>query len=268
MTTIRPSGFVLLILLGLGSHLTAADPLRIAASDDGLGINLTAFAAEFARLANHPATAVDGGPADLDQGRVDLFLAAPADYVAIRDVAGATPLAQLQRSGRHALVVVLADSPYRSVLDLRGMRVAFGRLRSTSGHLAPMQILADLGLDPLAGVIAVHRSTARGWAELDQEEVAAIGLGDRAFNVLRGPHGERYRVLGRGGDLPGDVLLAGHHLHPQTLEMLRTVVATRAASLAGATGVPGCRLATRVPDSAFDRVRAMYQTIGYADLDR
>jgi phosphonate transport system substrate-binding protein len=50
--------------------------------------------------------------------------------------------------GYHSVVVVKATSPYRTIEDLRGKKLAFADPNSTSGHQAPRYFLSEAGFDP------------------------------------------------------------------------------------------------------------------------
>lgn len=65
-------------------------------------------------------------------------LAAP--ILAIRDAEGAM--------GYYSAVVVKADSPYRSLADLKGRSLVYPDFNSTSGYLFPRARMRDQGFDP------------------------------------------------------------------------------------------------------------------------
>jgi len=50
--------------------------------------------------------------------------------------------------GYHAVIVVRADSPYKSLADLQDKKLAFADPNSTSGHQAPRYFLTEAGFDP------------------------------------------------------------------------------------------------------------------------
>jgi phosphonate transport system substrate-binding protein len=49
--------------------------------------------------------------------------------------------------GYHSVIIVKADSPYQSLDDLRGKKLAFADPNSTSGHQAPVYFLMEQGYD-------------------------------------------------------------------------------------------------------------------------
>lgn len=50
--------------------------------------------------------------------------------------------------GYHSVVIVKTDSPYKSIDDLKGKKLAFADPNSTSGHQAPRYFLTEAGYNP------------------------------------------------------------------------------------------------------------------------
>jgi phosphonate transport system substrate-binding protein len=50
--------------------------------------------------------------------------------------------------GYHSVIIVKTDSPYKSIDDLKGKKLAFADPNSTSGHQAPRYFLTEAGYDP------------------------------------------------------------------------------------------------------------------------
>ena len=84
----------------------------------------------------------------LNARKVDLVLTGPAEYVVFKKRTDAKLVVGLARNEYFGTIVTLATSGIDSVEDLKGKKVALGDVGSTSRHLAPIQLLADLGLDP------------------------------------------------------------------------------------------------------------------------
>ena len=143
---------------------------------------------------------------------VDFVLTGPAEYVVFKQLTGSEPLIGFSRPDYFCSVIVLSDSGINTVKDLRGKKIAIGSVGSTSKHLAPIQILADNGLEPLKDVEVLHTSVDLGWQSLKRGDVAAWGMTTDKFNMLRDKDKEMapgaFKVIARGPDLPNDVLLA------------------------------------------------------------
>jgi phosphonate transport system substrate-binding protein len=202
--------------------------------------------------------------------RVDFVLTGPAEYVVFRQRTNAIPVVALQRPDYFGNIIVLANSEYQAPSDLRGKRVAFGDVGSTSRHLAPMQVLADLGIDPRRDIQAIHISRNVAIEGLRRGDIAAIGANNTDILQLR----ERFkdvplRVIARGRDLPNDVLVAGTHVPGATVDAVRRLFVDNSAEMWGAlTATESNRkyiggVFLPVPrDTDYNYVRAMYRTIG------
>jgi phosphonate transport system substrate-binding protein len=203
--------------------------------------------------------------------RVDMVFTGPAEYVVMRARTEAVPVIALQRLDYYPNVVVRSDSGITDVSGLKGKKVAFGPIGSTSRHLGPMQLLADLGLNPRNDIQPTHINPNVGLEALKRGDVAAMGMNYNDYQKLR----ERdpatpYFVLARGRDLPLDLILAGKHVDKETVEKVRKAIADNAPEMSkailagegenvkfkGMTWVPSIR------DEDYNYVRKMYGTIG------
>ena len=203
--------------------------------------------------------------------RVDLVFTGPAEYVVLRARANVVPVIALQRVDYYPNVVVRADSGITDVAALKGKKVVFGPIGSTSRHLGPMQLLADLGLDPRSDVQAMHVTPSVGQEALRRGDVAAIGMNYNDFQKLR----ERdpatpYFVLARGRDLPLDLILAGAHVDKASVEKVRKAIAENSTEMAKAivagdgenAKFKGMVWVPTIRDEDYNYVRKMYATIG------
>ncbi len=207
----------------------------------------------------------------------DLALLAPLSYVlAKEDEPGLTPLVQTLSEGKtsySAYLFVERDSPYRSLQDLQGARVAFVDERSTSGFLFPYAQLLDAGLDPerdLAQALFLgdHVSALRAVAEGRADAAASYAdVLDWAGEVAmeEGWEMPEFRLLGNAGRIPMDTLCAGPAVGEsvkRTLrdELLRTNTTTAAgrAFFASSGRIVGWAPAS---DDNYDGVRQVLQRV-------
>jgi phosphonate transport system substrate-binding protein len=203
--------------------------------------------------------------------RVDLVMTGPAEYVVMRARTDAVPVIAIQRVDYYPNVVVRADSGITDVSGLKGKRVAFGSIGSTSRHLGPMQLLADLGLDPRSDIQATHVNSNIGFEALKRGDVAAMGMNYTDFQKLRQRDPTTpYFVLARGRDLPLDLILAGSHVDKGMVEKVRRAIADNAGEMTKAVlagGGENVKFADMVwvpsiRDEDYNYVRKMYRTIG------
>jgi phosphonate transport system substrate-binding protein len=203
--------------------------------------------------------------------RVDLVFTGPAEYVVFRTRTNAVPVIALQRTDYYANVVVRADSGITEVAELKGKKLAFGSIGSTSRHLGPMQVLADQGLNPREDFQITHVSANVGFEALKRGDVAAMGMNYTDFQRLveRDP-ATPYFVIARGRDLPLDLILAGAHVEASVVERLRKGIADNAAEMTKAilagegenVKFKGMSWVPSIRDADYNYVRKMYRTIG------
>jgi phosphonate transport system substrate-binding protein len=207
----------------------------------------------------------------LNARKVDLVLTGPAEYVVFRKRTNAKLVVGLARNEYFGTIVTLAGSGIDGVQDLKGRKVALGDVGSTSRHLAPMQLLADLGLDPRKDVQVVHINRNVGVEAMRRGDVAAIGINrsDMAGLQRRFPD-LTFKVIARGRDLPNDMILAGAHVADETVAKLRAVFAGNSDALIAAILLgpdenqkfQGMRFVPGIADRDYNYVRTMYATIG------
>ncbi|GAB4188817.1 MAG: phosphate/phosphite/phosphonate ABC transporter substrate-binding protein [Thalassobaculales bacterium] len=205
--------------------------------------------------------------------KLDFVLTGPAEYVVFRKRANAEPVVGLSRPDYFSVIVTIAGRGITLPSDLKGKKVTFGDVGSTSQHLGPMQLLADYGLDPRKDIQALHVNRNVAIEALKKGDVAAATMNDTHLKVIR----ERdpntpYEVIARTRDLPNDVLLAAAHVDKATVEKLRRVFVDHSKELVDAVvGVKenrkylGMVFLPTIKDSDYNYVRSMYRTIGYPE---
>lgn len=205
---------------------------------------------------------------------LDLALSGPAEYVVIRKRTEAKALVGLSRPDYFSVVVAMANSDIKTVQDLRKQKVAFSSVGSTSGHLAPMQVLKDYGIDPLRDVIAVHAKTQASWEALLRGNVAGMGFSNTEFLKFRAAASAYtagdFRVLARSADLPGDVLMVGSHVADSDAAVVKDALLKHAPALikaitatSGNRKYKGMQFLRNTEDQDYDGIRAMYATVGF-----
>lgn len=209
---------------------------------------------------------------------VDFVITGPAEYIVINTLTKATPLIGFGRPDYRCAIVVRADAGIDSMDDLKGQKVAFGDIGSTSNMLCPMQLMADYDVDPVSDVDKVHTAANIAHEALKAGDVAAIGINEGSWisgarnKDTSVPYGF-FKVLARSGDLPNDMLLAGAHVPAEVQALLRDgIIENKAAIIKAITAheendkYVGMDLVT-IEDAAYNRVRSMYTTAGYPQFD-
>lgn len=206
----------------------------------------------------------------MNAGHVELVLTGPAEYVVMKQLSDPRIVVAWQRPDYFAQVAVLANGPIRTLNDLKGKKIAFGAVGSTSQHLGPAQALADQGLiygKDYEGVIIARNVAAEA---LIRGDIAAIGLNFGHLNSIRKAFPDAaFAVVARGRDLPNDILVARKDVPEEVFVKVREAFLKHGNELMGAVLMgednqkfKGGVFITDVKDSDYDYVRSMYRTIG------
>lgn len=276
----------LCLIVAAGAAAQAGESIRLAVTDlEGLEQVQREFGAFRDLLATETGLDVEFSPVPnrtaaveaMRSERIDFALTGPAEYVVFRTRTKADPVIGFSRPDYFTDIIVLADSEIQSVTDLKGKKVAFGDVGSTSKHLAPMQLMKDEGLEPTRDLQAVHTSIKLGWEALKRGDVAAMATTNDKFLKLRASEKDlepgSFRVIARSRDLPNDVLLVRPGVKPEIVERLRQAFSEHSKELVSAIlqgednqKYQGMKFLAGIKDSDYDYVRAMYVTIGYPKL--
>ena len=199
--------------------------------------------------------------------KVDLVFTGPAEYIVLRERADVEPVVAIKRADYRSCVYVPADSPARTLADLRGKTVGMSDIGSTSGHLGPSQLFLDAGIDPREDIEvktvgdAVHQALERG-------DVDAVGVGCHDRDEYIAGKEDEFRTIVEGPALPPDVVVAAPGLSDAAQAAVRKAFqrnwpALLRAMLDGKDNAKyeNAKLVT-VSDSDYDVVRSMYRAIG------
>ena len=208
--------------------------------------------------------------------QLEFVLTGPSEYTIYRSRMKVTPVVAFSRPDYFSVVVVRQDSGIRTIADLKGKAIALNDIGSTSGHIGPSLVLAAGGLDPVKDVQGSHLSTEVGYTALKRGDVAALGSSASNYIKLRDKDPEvnsgTFRVIGRGPDLPNDVLIAGAHVDPAVIQKvkdafgkLESAATLMKALSATEDGADRYRLSAFLPnvqDSDYEMMRQGYIAIG------
>lgn len=206
----------------------------------------------------------------LNSAQIDLVLTGPAEYVVMKELAQPKIVVAWQRPDYFAQIAVLSDGPIRSVTDLKGKKVSFGSVGSTSQHLGPAQALTDAGLNYNVDYESVILSRNVAAEALIRGDIAAIGLNFGHLSSVREAFPDTaFTVVARGRDLPNDILVARKDLPEDVLKKVQSAFVEHGKELMDGVlqgddnqKFKGGFFLTEVKDSDYDYVRSMYRTIG------
>lgn len=284
-----------LIVIAAASAALAAAPalaqtrqrLRFAVTDvdgaENLQREFGPFKTAFERvmpnveLALFPVSGRTAAVEAMNANQVDLVLTGPAEYVVFKArMPNVQPVVVWQRPDYFSQIVVLAEGPTRTLADLRGRRISFGEIGSTSQHLGPAQILADAGLQFGRDYEAVYLRRPVAVEALRRGDLAAIGMNlTHIQQIRRAMPDVKLTVLGRGRDLPDDLIIAAPSVSPDMVAQIRKAFIDHAGPLlqailqveANQRWAGGTFLAN-VQDRDYDIVRQMYRAVGINEFTR
>ena len=202
--------------------------------------------------------------------QIDFVLTGPAEYVVIKELTDAKIVVGWQRPDYFSQIVALSEGPVKTVEDLKNESVSFGAVGSTSQHLGPAQALADLGLDYAKDYNPQIISRNVAVEALIRGDIAAVGMNFGHLQRIRAAFPDTsFTVVGRGRDLPNDILVARAGVSDEAFEKVRNAFLNDSGTLMEAIlqgednqKYKGGFFLTEIDDSDYDYVREMYRTIG------
>lgn len=284
MNSMIKAGLLAVSMIAGGATLAAAqETIRFAVTDiDGLealqtemgpfkdvfekvsGLKIELFAV------SGRTVAVEAMAAD----QVDFVLTGPAEYVVFNARLQAVPVVTWNRPDYFSSVAVLDSNPAKTVADLKGQKISFGEIGSTSQHLAPATLLAEGGLVYGTDYEPVFLKRNVAMEAMISGEIAAIGLNQTHIMQI----GEKFpdqklRVLVNGPELPNDILLASPTVKPEVVDIVRKTFAEHGEELLAAVisqeanaKFIGGGFTPDVTDADYDQTRKMYENVGVTEF--
>ncbi|KAB7648011.1 phosphate/phosphite/phosphonate ABC transporter substrate-binding protein [Polymorphobacter fuscus] len=181
------------------------------------------------RVGQSYATVVEA----LCNGGADIAFVGPVTYLQARDRGCAELLAvgvEDNQSTYYSGIFAKAASPIRVIADLKGKRVAFGDVNSTSSFVYPMAMILDAGLDPVRdlGAIRMTGSHAESLAALVQGQADAAALSFDSFEKAVAEHAidpATVRVVARSPSIPYPPLIVSTRVEAGLKAKLREAFA-------------------------------------------
>lgn len=206
--------------------------------------------------------------------QVDFVLTGPAEYVVFNARLKAVPVVTWNRPEYYSNIVVLDGAPEQAAAELKGKKISFGEIGSTSQHLAPATLLAEAGLVYGTDYEPVFLNRNVAVEALITGEISGIGLNrNHIESITEKFPDQKFRVLVKGPELPNDILLASPTVAPEVIEKVRQTFIDHGADLlaaitsqeANAKFIGGGFTAT-VTDADYDIVRKMYENVGITEF--
>ena len=206
--------------------------------------------------------------------QVDFVLTGPAEYVVFNARLKAQPVVTWNRPDYYSNVVVLDGAAEQTAADLKGKKISFGEIGSTSQHLAPATLLAEAGLVYGTDYEPVFLKRNVAMEALIAGEIAAIGVNKTHIDQITEKFpDQKLRILVKGPELPNDVLLASATVKPEVIEAVRKAFVEHGDELLAAiTSVDanakfiGGGFNPTVTDADYDQVRKMYENVGVTEF--
>lgn len=161
----------------------------------------------------------------------------------------ATALNEDGESGYYSVIEVRADSPYRTIADLKGKTLAFADPNSTSGYVAPAYFLTEQGSEPKAHFARTifagsHEGAVLAVVNRTCDAAATWAYGDTRTNAARMagkgmiPRGST-RTVWRSPELPTTAWTVRRDLPEPLQQALRGALVSFAADDAASFAVVG-----------------------------
>ena len=155
-------------------------------------------------------------------GAADIAFVGPVTYVQVSQRHCADLLAVGVKNGEsiyYAGIFTKKDAPIRALKDLKGKRVAFGDVNSTSSFVFPMAMIMDAGLDPVRDLAAIRLtgSHANSLAGLVQGQVDASAMSFDSFDKAieqKAVDPTTIRVVARSLPIPYPPIIMNARLSP------------------------------------------------------
>jgi len=145
-------------------------------------------------------------------------------------IGGVQPFAmQGDENGPHGyriLVIVRKNSPYQTLNELKGKRFAHANPSSNSGHIAPMALFPEAGINPGIDYEILfsgnHQKSVLGVFSGKYDAATTNTHAFRKPDVAKITSLDDFRVLYESPMFPGTGLTLAHNLNPQLAQKIKT----------------------------------------------
>ena len=208
--------------------------------------------------------------------QVDFVLTGPAEYVVFNGRLKAQPVVVWTRPNYRSSLIVSADSPVKTLADLKGKKISFGEIGSTSQHLSPATILAEGGLGHGKDYEPVFLKLNVAAEALLKGDIAAIGMNQTHLErVQKAYPDKKFRSVADGPELPHDLIVVSPKVKADTVEKVRKAFLEQAGPIMSAVistkenkKFEGGVFRPTVSDKDYDDVRRMFVTVGVKEFTK
>ncbi|MGB3694180.1 MAG: PhnD/SsuA/transferrin family substrate-binding protein [Spirulinaceae cyanobacterium] len=200
----------------------------------------------------------------LQLAELDLVLAGASEYVIIASHTNAIPVVAITGSNNRSVIAVDVNSQITSIAQLKSKKIAMSSVGSTSGHLGPLELLLEAGIDPTKDLEILWLGS-EGSREAIQEGTVDAWAGS-TLDYEKLP--QKFKLLAQGELLPDDVFIASSQLDPKLVKILRQRMLGNQQELIAAIAKTKNNQEyisselTTVRDSDYDSIRKVYKAIG------
>lgn len=250
-------------------------PLRFAVTDvsglAGLQSDYETFRAALEKTLGvtvefSPVETVSDATIGLQDGEIDFALAGPSEYVQIRGRTNAEPVLSLTRPDYYSVIAVPETSPIQTLTDLKGQSIALSDVGSTSGHIGPLYILIQAGLQPQEEIEIQMLGDEGSAAAVKAGQLAAWGGSATDFEELLQSEAQPFRIVAQGEPLPSDIFVASARMTPEQVAIIQEKMLAAQAELVAAIAQHQSKYKQSsfdaVQDQDYDPIRQVYTKIG------
>ncbi len=202
--------------------------------------------------------------------QVDFVLTGPAEYVVFQARTKAQPVVTWQRPDYNSYLITTEASGIKSLADLKGKKVSFHEIGSTSRHLGPGYLLQQAGLAYGKDYEPMFVKVNVGVEALQRGDLAAIGVNGTDIARLKEKMPDLKLVeLAKSESLPDDILIASPDVSAETVAKVRDAFANNTDALwAAVTSTDanrkyvGGKFIADVKDADYEIIRNMYRAVG------
>ncbi len=267
------------VLVSLSTPALAMDTIRLAITDvDGLESlqrEFGPFKDAFEKLSGlkmefFPVSGRTAAVEAMAAKQVDFVLTGPAEYVVFQSRIKAEPVVTWKRPDYHSYLITVEGSGVNSLADLKGKKVSFHEIGSTSRHLGPGYLLKQAGLVYGKDYEPMFVKVNVGVEALQRGDLAAIGVNGTDIARLKEKMPDFKIVeLAKSDPLPDDVMIASADVPADVVAKVRDVFANNSDALWAAVTATdanrkyiGGKFMADVKDANYEVVREMYRAVG------